>query len=86
VLGDSKLVIDWAQGKANFQNISLDPIKRDIKLAYLSFERFSFHHILRELNMKEDKLSKKALEIQIDTFVHNEFVNGIESKSIEIWF
>jgi hypothetical protein len=36
--------------------------------------------------MKEDELSKKALEIQIDTFVHNEFVNGIESKSIEIWF
>jgi len=64
VLGDSKLVIDWAKGKSNFQNIILDSIMRDIKLACQSFEWFSFHHILRELNMKDGKLSKNVLELQ----------------------
>jgi ribonuclease HI len=86
VLGDSKLVIDWAQGKANFQNINLDLIKRDIKLAYLSFERLYIHHILREPNTKEDKLSKKSLELQIDTFVRNEFANGIDTEYVEFRF
>jgi ribonuclease HI len=37
ILGDSKLVIDWAREKNNFQNIQLDLIMRDIKLAYKYF-------------------------------------------------
>jgi ribonuclease HI len=52
VMGDSKLVIDWANGKIFVQDIRTQNILRDIKLACHSFEWISFLHILRELNIK----------------------------------
>lgn len=83
VLGDSKLVINWAHGKANLQNISLEPIMKDIKLAFQSFKWLSLHHILRELNSKANELSKNALELQNGTFLRYEFLNGMESVAVE---
>lgn len=47
VLGDSKLVIEWAKQKVNVQDIRLEPLLRDIKLSYQSFEWLSFSHIFR---------------------------------------
>jgi hypothetical protein len=67
-MGDSKLVIDWANGKNNVQNMSLATIMRDIRLACQSFKWLSYHHILRELNTKEDELSKQVLELQAGSF------------------
>lgn len=57
VMGDSKLVIDWARQKATMSNVRPAPLLRDIKLAYQSFEWLSFGHILWELNGKDDELS-----------------------------
>jgi ribonuclease HI len=61
VLGDSKLVIDWAQVKIVIQNTNLATFMREIQQAFQSFEWLTFHHILREINTKEDELSKEAL-------------------------
>jgi len=63
VMGDSKLVIDWAKGKFFIQNITLANILRDIRLSFQSFDWLSFQHILRELNVKVDELSKEALQL-----------------------
>jgi len=38
VLGDLKLVIDWAQGKIDIQNTSLAPVMGDIHLTFQCFE------------------------------------------------
>ena len=52
VMGDSKLVIDWAKGKISIQNINMANILRDIMIYFQSFEWLSFQHILREINVK----------------------------------
>ena len=73
VMGDSKLEINWAQGKLEIQNVNLANIVRDIKLAFLSFEWLSFHHVLRELNVKVDDLSKEAFQLQRGPFEYYEY-------------
>jgi hypothetical protein len=65
VFGDSKMAIDWANGKSTIQNPNLASILQDIKLSFRAFERISFHHILRELNSKVDELSKKPWNCQM---------------------
>jgi hypothetical protein len=37
-MGDSKLMIDWAQGKVNIKNTTLSSVMREIKLAFQSIE------------------------------------------------
>jgi hypothetical protein len=86
VLKDSKLVIEWAQGRENIQNMRLESIMRDINLAFLSFEWFSFHHILKEINSKTNKLSKDALELQSGTFVFYEYLDGVKIEAMEFRF
>jgi ribonuclease HI len=68
VMGDSKLVIDWAKGKISFQNINLANILRDMRLSFQSFDWLSFQHILRELNVKAYELSKEDLQLQRGAF------------------
>jgi len=57
-MGDSKLVIDWENGKNLVQDIRLQNIMRDIKLTCCAFEKLSFLHILQKMNSKADKHSK----------------------------
>jgi ribonuclease HI len=45
VMGDSKLVIDWACQKSKATDVRLVPLLRDIKLASQSFKLLSFTHI-----------------------------------------
>lgn len=85
VLGDSKLVIDWAQGKVNVQNTKLANVLREIKLAFQSFKWLSFHHVLRELNSKANELSEEALELQKRAFEFYEYFEGIETKAMKLW-
>jgi hypothetical protein len=61
-------VIHLAKGKISIQNINLENIMRDIKLTFQYVEWFSFQHILRELNLKADELSKEALQLQTRDF------------------
>jgi hypothetical protein len=69
--------IDWARGNIFIQNPNLDSILRVIKLNFRDFEWFSFHHILCELNSKEDELSKEALQLQRGALCFYEFFDGI---------
>jgi ribonuclease HI len=83
VFGDSKLVIDWANGKNSAQDIRLANIMRDIKLTFQSFEWLSFHHILWKLNSKADELSKEALLLPVGAFGYYEFIEGEEVEAME---
>jgi hypothetical protein len=83
VLGDSKLVIDWAQGKISIQNINMYTFMRGVRLTYQSFEWLYFHHILRELKSKVDELSKEALQLQRGAFKYYEYFDGTETKAME---
>jgi hypothetical protein len=83
VLGDFKLVIDWAHQKNKFQNIWLTLIMRDIKLAYQSFEWIYFSHILRDHNAKDNELSKEALSLLVGAFVYYKFIDGEEIEATE---
>jgi len=40
IMGDSKLVIDWARKKATISDVRLEPLLRDIKHSMKSFEWF----------------------------------------------
>jgi ribonuclease HI len=86
VLGDSKLVIEWAQGKISIQNNNLTSVMREIQLAFQSFEWLSFQHILRELNCKVDELSKEALQLQRGAFSFYEYFDGTKTKAMEFRF
>jgi ribonuclease HI len=86
VMGDSKLVIEWAQGRVNIQNIHLSNILRDIRLTFQDFEWLSFHHIPRELNSKADELSKEALELHSGTYAYYEYKEGVEAEAMEVRF
>ena len=83
VMEDSKLAIDWAQGKISIQNVNLSNIKRDIKLCFYSFKWLSFHHILRELNVNADELSKEALQFQRGVFGYYKYFDGVEIEGME---
>jgi hypothetical protein len=85
-MGDSKLVIDWDGQKIEFQDIRLTPIMRDIKLTYPPFEWISFHHVLRELNEKEDALSKEAMLLPSRAFRVYEYFDGVETQVMEFRF
>jgi hypothetical protein len=76
VFNESKLVIDWERGQNNILNPRLASILRDIKLTFKNFECLSFQHILRELNTKENELSKEALQLQKGAFGFYEFFKG----------
>jgi ribonuclease HI len=84
VFVDSKMVIDWAMNKINIQNIRLEPIMREIRETFNSFSWLSFHHILRELNSKADKLSKDAVLLNPGTFSLYEFHDGVETEAMEV--
>jgi ribonuclease HI len=53
VLGDSKLVIDWANNKIRVDNLELGPIKRACGELERTFEWISFAHTNHEMNVKE---------------------------------
>jgi ribonuclease HI len=82
--GDSKMTIDWANGKISIQNPKLTNIMREIKLNFRAFEQLNFHQILWELNTKaHDEISKEDLELPSGAFGFYEFHDDIESQSME---
>jgi len=76
-------VIDWAKGKISIQNINLANITRDIRLSFQSFDWLSFQHILRELNVKADELSKESLQLQRRAFGYYKHFEGTGTKAME---
>jgi hypothetical protein len=64
VFGDSKLLMDWENGKSNISNLELGPIFNRIMENKIVFEEVSFAHVYREFNHKVDQLSKEALILE----------------------
>ena len=63
IYGDSKTVIEWAQGRNNITAPHLQNLLRAIRSLQPSFETIHFNHIYREFNTGADTLSKMALAI-----------------------
>ena len=57
---------------------------RDIRETFNSFCWLSFHHILRELNSKVDKLSNDVVLLNLGTFRLYEFHDGVETEAMEV--
>lgn len=83
IFGDSKIVVDWINGKSEIQVACLAARKAQVREFLAGLDWFSCKHIYRELNSEVDKLSKEALELQDGTFCFQEFYEG---RSMEIIF
>jgi ribonuclease HI len=55
VLGDSRIVIDWCNNRGKLQVIALNCWKVRFRELFQYFNKLSFNHIYRELNMEADK-------------------------------
>jgi ribonuclease HI len=63
VFGDSRMVIDWINGKLEVASPHLEAIIDEIKNEKSKLEWFEEKHIYRELNSLVDQLSKEALRL-----------------------
>jgi hypothetical protein len=73
VLGDSKLLIDWANSKCQITNLALRSIIQKILEVKSLFDHLAFSHIYREFNTKAYYLSKGALPLQEGSLLSQEF-------------
>jgi ribonuclease HI len=76
LLGDSKLIIDWLKGVADFQVAALNSWKERTKDATLLFRNLTFQHIFREANIEADTLSKNALRLTPNQIFFTFWVDG----------
>jgi hypothetical protein len=72
VFSDSKLPMEWENGKSNIYNLKLGPIFNRIMENKLVFEEVSFSHVYRKFNHKVDQLSKEAFILEEDFFLVHE--------------
>jgi ribonuclease HI len=84
VLGDSRIVIDWLNGKVNLQATTLLSWKDRIREALQHFRTLSFPHIFREDNYVIDTLSKEALSMPFGQINYSQWEDGIEGPSSTI--
>lgn len=83
VLRDSKLIIDWANGKVSVSDVRLSSLLKELRQSIQSFKWLSFCRIFRELNIKADALSKEALPLLTGTLGFYKFVDHEEMESLE---
>ena len=74
---DSKLTIDWANGKVKINAPHLQRLLRAIRIQLENFNSTSFQHIYRELNEEADKLSKEALLLQLGLMMIKDYENDL---------
>ena len=74
ILGDSKVIIDWALDKHQIHVMELDHWMNQIRILKAQFKDLRFQHIYREYNLEADDLSKKALNIGTDRIFWDEYV------------
>jgi len=72
-MGDSKLVIKWANQNYNIKNPALLPILHQILEVKIRFDDLSSSHIYHEFNSQADHLSKEALSLHDGTFIEHDF-------------
>jgi ribonuclease HI len=78
LLGDSKITIDWLNGKVDLQVAALNSWKKRTKEASLLFRNLTFQHIYREENKVADSLSKKALHLPPNQIYFSYWEDGHE--------
>jgi hypothetical protein len=76
----------YGRFKIEVQDLRLTTLMRDIRLASHSFELLEFHHILMELNEKEDVMSKEVLLLPSRSFGVYKYFDGLETKAMEFHF
>jgi ribonuclease HI len=78
IMGDSRVIIDWLNNKANFHSSSLEGWKDRIKVLINDFQDISFNHVYREYNSEADYLSKMALKEPSGKIIYYQWINGKE--------
>jgi hypothetical protein len=84
LLGDSKIIIYWLRGQADFNVATLESWKERTKEATHCFRKLSVTHIFREENNEADTLSKKALYLPPGHFCFTKWEDGNEGPTIKI--
>jgi hypothetical protein len=64
VVGDSRVVIDWLDGKSQLEALNLRPWEVKTQELKLQFKWLKGLQVHRQFNSMEDSLSKLALEKQ----------------------
>jgi ribonuclease HI len=83
IFGNSKLVIDWACTKVIVEKVCLGPLLQHLKYQMILFEWLCFQYIYRELNSKDDSLSKEALMLPKEAFEFYKFIDGEDTDAME---
>jgi ribonuclease HI len=84
LLGDSKLIIDWLKGEADFQVAALNSWKEWTKDTTLLFRKLTFQHIFREANQEADTLSKTVLHLPPNQIFFTFWEDGHEGNSYKL--
>jgi ribonuclease HI len=84
LLGDSKIIIDWLSGRADFHVAALESWKERTQEATHLIRKLSFSHIYREENSEADTLSKKALYLPSGHICFTRWEEGNEGPAIMI--
>jgi len=82
IVGDSKVVIDWYNQKADLQVMNLQLWKDRIKELGLSFTSIQIFHIHRQFNSVADVLSKEGLSSDVGLLKVEEFN---EEEKLSSW-
>jgi ribonuclease HI len=80
VLGDSRIVIDWASQKSSLHSVSIESWLEKTRALSSSFTDINFLHISREHNRVADELSKRALGETVGRLSVFHSDNGIDSS------
>jgi len=82
-MGFAENGISKAHQNISSQDVILAPLLRDIKFSFQYIEWLTFIHILREINEKDDDLSREAFTLPVGAFGIYELFHGVEKKSME---
>jgi len=63
VMGYLSMVINWMKGSLQVQNVSLLPLKKQLKAVYNQFLWISYNYIYKENNTISYQISKEGLQI-----------------------
>jgi ribonuclease HI len=84
LLGDSKIIIDWLNGHADFHVADLESWKERTREATKLINKLTFSHIFREENNEADILSKKAMFLPSGHICYTRWEEGNEGPSTMI--
>jgi ribonuclease HI len=81
VRGDSKIIINWLNGKGMLRVEALECWKDRINELTQTFTQINFSHLYRELNQEVDFLSKKSLLDLPSILSYQLWIGGLERSN-----